>query len=104
MARILYIVSQQESQFCSQLYGQMRHDMETATVELIHDRRRSERRQRVEPVKAERRLADRRRHHIEEELSRVGWARVEIDSSPDESAAEGAGGPECTGPSLRDST
>ena len=79
MARFLYIVSREESTQYEQLYEWLRRDMATATVELTIDRRRRERRKRAESVEAERRQGERRRHHVEDEIARVGWARVLVE-------------------------
>jgi len=57
----------------------MRLDMGTGSVELTFDRRRRERRRQAEEVDVERRRQDRRQHHVEEDLARVGWARVEME-------------------------
>ena len=79
MTRFLYIVSRDEPAQYEQLYEWLRRDMANATVELTFDRRRGERRTRAETTEVDRRQGDRRRHHVEEELARVGWARVQID-------------------------
>ena len=80
MIRFLYIVSGEESAQSEQVFARLRRDMATASVELTFDRRRrGERRNRAETVTAERRQGDRRRHGVEEELARVGWARVRIE-------------------------
>ena len=79
LARFLYIVAREEPAHYEQLYVWLRRDMADATVELTFDRRHDERRTRAWTVEAERRQGDRRRHHVEEELARVGWARVRIE-------------------------
>jgi len=79
MMRFLYIVAGEDSGQFEQIFAWLSRDMATATVELMYDRRRGERRNRAETVTAERRNEDRRRKNIELELTRVGWARVRID-------------------------
>jgi len=79
MARFLYIVSRETSAQYEQLYEWLRRDMETVTVELTIDRRRRERRSRAGSVDTERRQGDRRQHHVDDELARVGWARVQVE-------------------------
>ncbi len=79
MARFLYIASREGPAQYEQLFAWLRRDMATATVELTFDRRRGERRASVEAVDAERRVGDRRQHHVEDELARVGWARVQVE-------------------------
>ena len=80
VVRFLYIVSREQPELYEQLYGQLRRDLETATVELTFDRRRAERRTRAENAGVERRLGDRRhQHHIEDELARSGWVRVQVE-------------------------
>jgi len=85
MVRVLYIVSRDKPE----LYEQLRRDMEMATVELSFDRRRGERRQRAEIMGGERRAADRRQHHVDDELARLGWARVQIESAGPDAEEEG---------------
>src|SRR6266545_3102461 len=63
MSRFLYILGRDAPVLQAELYEQLRCDMATGPVELLFDRRREERRQ----------------HHIEEEIARVGWARVQIE-------------------------
>lgn len=79
MIRFLYIVSREESTQSDQIFAWLRRDMASATVELTFDRRCGERRNRAETVTAERRQDDRRGHSVEDELARVGWARVHIE-------------------------
>ena len=79
MKRFLYIVAGEDSGQFEQIFAWLSGDMAMATVELMFDRRRGERRNRAETVTAERRNEDRRRKNIEVELTRVGWARVRIE-------------------------
>ncbi len=81
MVRVLYIVSRDKPELYEVLYQQLRRDMEMATVELTFDRRRGKRRQRAETMGVERRVADRRQHDVDDELARLGWARVQIESA-----------------------
>ncbi len=81
MTRFLYVVARGKSARSGQLYEQLRHDMAIGPVELTFDRRRGQRRHRGETVEAQRRQDDRRRHHVEDELARVGWARVQIEDA-----------------------
>ena len=78
MARYLYIVSSEASY--DQLYEEIRRDMGIGSVEVTLNRRRTVRRQRAESQgERERRRTDRRRHHVDDELARVGWARVQVE-------------------------
>ena len=79
MSRFLYILGREAPVLQAELYEQLRCDMATGPVELLFDRRRNERRRRTEAVDAERRREERRQRHIEEEIARVGWARVQIE-------------------------
>jgi hypothetical protein len=83
MACSLYIVSRRASGRSGQVYALMKDEMASAAVALTLDRRRRERRCRAENVAIERRRGDRRRHDVNAELKRVGWARVEIAPVPD---------------------
>ena len=79
MTRFLYIVSDEDSGQSEQIFAWLTRDMATATVMLTYDRRHGERRHRAQTVAAERRRGDRRRHGVDVELARVGWARVRIE-------------------------
>ena len=79
MIRFLYIVSPEDTGQSEQIFAWLKRDMATATVLLTFDRRHGERRNRVETVPADRRQADRRRRNVEQELARVGWARVRLE-------------------------
>jgi hypothetical protein len=79
MMRFLYIVSPEDTGQSEQIFAWLKRDMATATVLLTFDRRRGERRNRLETVPAERRRADRRRRDVQQELDRVGWARVRLE-------------------------
>ena len=82
MTRFLYVMSTGESVRSERVFACVRHDMATATVVVTFDRRRGDRRNHAENVPAERRQGDRRRHSVDEELARVGWARVQIEQPP----------------------
>ena len=77
--RFLYIVSPEDTGQSEQIFAWLKRDMATATVLLTFDRRHGERRNRVDPVPADRRQADRRRRDVQQELARVGWARVRLE-------------------------
>ena len=79
VARFLYIVAREQPELYEHLYEQLRRDLETATVELMFDRRGAHQRERAESVGVERRVRDRRQHHIEEELTRFGWVRLQVE-------------------------
>jgi len=74
LARVLYIVSRENPS----LYNHLRATLETATVEVIFDRRSGERRQGDDPPEVERRRADRRTRSIADELERAGWVEIRI--------------------------
>ena len=80
-ARYLYIVGRGgNSAQSARIFEEMRRDMAHAVVELIYDRRTGERRRDAGGVDSERRRADRRRQDaVNEEIVRVGWARVQVD-------------------------
>jgi hypothetical protein len=63
------------------LYEQLRAAFATNDrVQVLVDRRTGERRQRKDTVSAaERRRADRRNRHIDEQLKTIGWALVLMD-------------------------
>ncbi len=75
MTRVLLVVSRQEPG----LYDHLRRTLETATVEVVFDRRRGERRQRSETPEVDLRRGNRRQHDINEDLRRLGWAQVWIE-------------------------
>jgi len=79
MIRFLYIVSPEDTGQSEQIFAWLKRDMATATVLLTFDRRHGERRNRVDAVPADRRQADRRRRDVQQELDRVGWARVRLE-------------------------
>jgi ribosomal protein S18 acetylase RimI-like enzyme len=72
--RRLYIVAQDQVS----LFEHLRRDLaRTPEIEVVQDRRHGERRTRFAARAADRRLADRRLVHIEEDLARYGRAVVE---------------------------
>jgi hypothetical protein len=77
LARVLYIVSRENPE----LYSHLRATLQTATVEIIFDRRAGERRQGGPAPEVERRASDRRRRTITDELERTGWAEIRIDDA-----------------------
>ena len=79
MMRFLYIVSPEDTGQSEQIFAWLKRDMATATVLLTFDRRHGERRNGVDAVPADRRQADRRRRDVQQELDRVGWARVRLE-------------------------
>jgi hypothetical protein len=79
MARCLYIVSRGSPGRSARVFDLVRKDMATSTVALTLDRRHQERRAQAADVPVERRKGDRRRHCVDDEIARVGWARVEIE-------------------------
>jgi hypothetical protein len=77
LARVLYIVSRENPA----LYNHLRATLETATVEVIFDRRSGERRQGGPTPEIERRASERRTRSIVDELERTGWAEIRIDDT-----------------------
>ena len=55
-----------------------RHQLGDETVRVISDRRRSDRRQRMEVDVPDRRRAERRQHSVDLLLRRIGWAEVAL--------------------------
>ncbi len=78
MARVLYIVSRENPA----LYSHLRATLQTATVEVIFDRRAGERRRAGPVPDVERRASERRTRSIADELERTGWAEIRIDDAP----------------------
>jgi hypothetical protein len=73
LVRRLIIVAHDEAD----LYDYIRRDqLGDETVRVITDRRRVNRRQRMEADVPDRRRADRRRQNVDFLLRRVGWAEV----------------------------
>lgn len=77
--RYLYIVARGGSAQSSDIFSAMRRDMSHAAVELMYDRRLTERRSLPASVEHDRRASDRRRQDAGQEMSRAGWARVRVD-------------------------
>ena len=75
MPRVLYIVSRENPA----LYNHLRATLETATVEVIFDRRSGQRRHGDNAPEIERRRADRRTRSIADDLDRAGWVEIRVD-------------------------
>ena len=72
MARLLIIVSRAEPA----RYTYLRHVFRSETVDVIFDRRATERRQHLERAGAERRRGHRRHRYLSKDLQEFGWALV----------------------------
>jgi hypothetical protein len=79
VSRVLYIATRRKSAQLQDLFDSMKSDMASGSVELIIDRRYTDRRIRSDTIVIERRSTDRRRYYEKEELTRSGWVRLVID-------------------------
>ena len=78
--RCLYIVARGgRTLVAADIFAAMRRDMTNASVELIYDRRVTERRSEPSSVNQDRRTSDRRDVDRVKEISAVGWARIEVE-------------------------
>jgi hypothetical protein len=78
--RLLFIVSREAQRHHDYLRQAFAGEPD---VEVILNRRRAERRRRIEPAQAERRRRERRvRPNAEERLRTIGWSIVEVHPLP----------------------
>jgi len=85
MAQRLVIISRDRADQFERFSGASVH---RTNIQVIADRRRTERRQRNVPASIERRRGDRRRVNIDNYLRQVGWVEVPAAPTPRQASAD----------------